>query len=136
EYDNANGSFVRAAGVGVDGSHGMRVQFSRGQVNAGSIKLAFGLTPQSYFRPVDDGRQKYREVYWRFYIKNASNWTGGGGDKLSRAASMSSRTSWAESMIAHVWSGGSNHNYITIDPASGTDTQGNLRTTKYNDFDN
>ena len=136
EYDDANGGFIRAAGVGIDGSSGMRVRFSRGQVNAGSLKLAFGATPQPYFEPVDRGRQKYREIYWRFYVRNAPNWTGGGGDKLTRAASMASRNSWAEAMIAHLWSGGRNHDYLVIDPASGTDTRGNLRTTRYNDFDN
>lgn len=136
EYDNAGGSFVRAAAVGVDGSHGMRARFSRGQVNAGSFKVAFGATPQSYFRPVDQGKTNYREVYWRMYVKNAPNWIGGGGDKLSRATSFVSSSSWAQSMIAHVWSGGSGHNYLKLDPASGTDTQGNLRSTTYNDFAN
>jgi hypothetical protein len=136
EYDNAGGSFARAGGVGIDGSQAMRARFARGQVNAGSLKLAFGRTPQSYFRAVDQGTQNYREVYWRFYVKNASNWSGGGGDKLTRAASMASSSTWAEAMIAHVWSGGSSHNYLVVDPTSGTDTQGNLKTTKYNDFDN
>lgn len=136
EYSNAGGSFVRASAVGVDGSHGMRARFSKGQVDAGSFKVAFGATPQSYFRPVDQGKTKYREVYWRMYVKNAPNWIGGGGDKLSRATSFVSSSSWAQSMIAHVWSGGSGHNYLTMDPASGTDTQGNLRSTTYNDFAN
>src|SRR5690606_37949124 len=105
EYNNGGGSFTRASGVGVDGSHGMRVRFNRGQVDAGSLKLAIGATPSSYFRPVDDGRTKYREIYWRMYVKNAPNWVGGGGGKLSRATSIVS-SSWSQSMIAHVWSGG------------------------------
>src|SRR5690606_34738800 len=33
----------------------------------------------------------------------------------------------------HVWSGGSGSNYLVTDPASGTDTQGNLITSQYND---
>lgn len=40
-------------------------------------------------------------------------------------------------MFAHVWGAGPpNQNYLYIDPASGTDTAGNLRTTRYNDFPN
>jgi uncharacterized protein YjdB len=137
EYDNAGGSFTRGSTVGVNGSGGMRAQFSAGQVSAGSLKLAFGKTPSSYMAPVDAGTANYREVYWRFYVHNASNWTGGGGDKLSRATVFAG-SNWSQAMIAHLWSGGSGSaaNYLVIDPASGTDTQGNLQTTGYNDFAN
>ena len=56
--------------------------------------------------------------------------------KLSRATSFVSGSSWAQSMIAHVWSGGSapSSDYLFIDPASGTDAAGNVKTTTYNDF--
>jgi hypothetical protein len=40
-------------------------------------------------------------------------------------------------MIAHVWSGtapGPDQDYLVLDPASGTDPAGTVRTTKYNDF--
>lgn len=39
-------------------------------------------------------------------------------------------------MIAHHWSGGAGHHFLVLDPASGTDEAGNLRTTTYNDFAN
>jgi hypothetical protein len=41
-------------------------------------------------------------------------------------------------MIAHVWSGAGQpfEQYLYIDPASGTDAQGNVVTTDYNDFAN
>jgi hypothetical protein len=40
-------------------------------------------------------------------------------------------------MIAHLWAPDSpNQSYLLLDPASGTDAQGNLRTTVYNDFPN
>lgn len=135
EYDNRGGRFVRATGVGVGGSGAMRARFNAGDVNAGSLKLAFGRTPGSYFRPVDSGSANYREVYWRFYLRNAPGWTGGGGDKLARAVIFAG-SNWSEALIAHVWSGGSGGNYLVLDPASGTDAQGNVRTTKYNDFAN
>jgi hypothetical protein len=142
EYDNSGGNFVRIAGVGVGGSIGMRgrwVNTGQPQASAGSLHLAFGKTPQSYFRPVDAGTAIYRDVYWRMYVRFQPGWVGGGADKLSRATVFASSTSWAQAMIAHVWSGtdpGAYQNYLVLDPASGTDASGNLRTTKYNDFDN
>ncbi|HRN51900.1 MAG TPA: hypothetical protein PK788_00220 [Gemmatimonadaceae bacterium] len=41
-------------------------------------------------------------------------------------------------MVGHVYSGGPgpNQDYLYIDPASGTDSAGALRTTTYNDFAN
>lgn len=140
EYDNAGGSFLRVAGVGNENSYGMRARFQAGQAqtSAGALHLAIGRTPQAYFRAVDAGTANYRELYWRLYVRNQPGWTGGGGDKLTRAMIFASSTSWAQAMIAHVWSGGNsgNWNWLVIDPASGTDEQGNLRTTEYNDFPN
>ena len=135
EYNDRGGAFVRVANVGIDGSGGMRARFSAGQSNAGDLKLAFGKTPSSYMRPVDAGTANYRDIYWRFYLRNAPDWTGGGGDKLARAIIFAGEN-WSEALIAHIWSGGSGNNYLVIDPASGTDEQGNLRTTTYNDFAN
>jgi uncharacterized protein YjdB len=137
EYDNQGGAFARAASAGRDGSSGMRARFAQGATNAGSLKLAFGRTPDSYMRPVDAGTANYREIYFRFYLRNAPNWTGGGGDKLARAT-IFARSDWSQAMVAHVWSGGnsSNWNYLLIEPVSGTDTQGNLRASGYNDAAN
>jgi hypothetical protein len=137
EYDAQGGAFARAGSTGVDGSVGMRARYGQGQTNAGSLKLAFGRTPNSYFRPADAGTTNYREIYWRVYVRNAPGWTGGGGDKLSRAISFA-RSDWSEALIAHVWSGSgsSSRNYVVADPASGTNAQGNVVTSGYNDFDN
>ena len=138
EYDSAGGAFVRAAGVGLNGSYGMRARWSTvGQVNAGSLHLAFGKTPQSYFRPVDAGTQVYRDIYWRIWVRLQPGWTGGGADKLSRATVFASTTTWAQAMAAHVWSGASpNQDLLQLDPVSGTDPAGNLKTTQFNDFAN
>lgn len=138
EYDGAGGAFARTTSVGVGGSSGMRARWAKGQVSVGSLKLAFGRTPQATFRPVDSGSQNYREIYWRVYVRNAPNWIGGGGYKLSRSTIFSSSTSWAQAMIAHVWSGASSSNwdYLVQDPVRGTDLSGNVVTTKYNDFAN
>jgi hypothetical protein len=135
EYASQDSSFVRADSVGVLGSIGMRVHFRKGQVDAGSLKLAFGKTPSAYMRPVDSGATVYRELYWRMYVRNDPAWTGGGGDKLSRALVLTSG-SWSEAMGAPVWSGGTatGSSYLAIDPFSGTDIAGTLVATTYNDF--
>ena len=136
EYDSAGGNFVRAAGVGYAGSTGMRAHWNTAQQSAGSLHLAMGQTPDPYFRAVDAGTANYREVYWRMYVRDQAGWTGGGGDKLSRAI-VFANSNWSEAAIAHVWSGtssGPNGNSLVIDPASGTDPSGNLLTTGYNDF--
>jgi hypothetical protein len=135
EYSNPNGSFTRTAGIGFGGSTGMQAKFTTGQSNAGSLKLAFGKTPDPYLRPVDAGTKVYRELYWRMYVKNDPTWTGGGADKLSRAQSLAN-SQWAQAMVAPVWSGNpstSAKNYLMLDPATGV--SGNtLMTTAYNDF--
>jgi len=136
EYITDAGSFQRVGGVGKDGSYGMRAHFAAGQVSAGALHLALGRTPQAYFRPVDAGTANYRELYWRLYLKNQAGWVGGGGNKLTRATVFASSTSWAQAMIAHVWSGGASDNALILDPARGTDAAGNLVTTTYNDFAN
>jgi hypothetical protein len=137
EYDDRNGGFVRAAGAGVGGSTGMRARWTRaGQKEAGNLKVAFGRTPHPRFRAVDDGTARYREIYWRMWVRKGDDWEGGGADKLSRATSMAS-AGYAQAMIAHVWSGrGSRDAFLVIDPASGTDAGGRLRSTRYNDFSN
>ena len=134
EYVTDNNSFVRTAGVGRNGSMGMRAHFAAGQVSAGALRLAFGKTPGAYFRAVDAGTANYRELYYRVYVKNQSGWIGGGGDKLMRAIVFSG-SDWSEAAIGHVWSGSSpNQNYLVLDPVRGTDTTGNVLTVGYNDF--
>ena len=134
EFDGAKGSFARTAAVGNGGSWAMGAHFAAGQVSVGSLKVAFGRTPAAGFRAVDGGTVDYRELYWRIYLRNQPGWVGGGGDKLTRMMVLATG-SWAQAMMAHVWSGGkADRNYLVLDPASGTDRQGNLQTTAYNDF--
>lgn len=131
EYLPAGGSFSRVDGVGTEGSVGMRVRFAKGQVDAGALHLAFGRTPDAYFRQVDEGKADYREIYWRVFLRNQPGWVGGSGIKLSRATVFAT-SSWAQAMVAHVW--GTDGDYLFIEPVRGTDDSGNLLTTAYNDF--
>jgi hypothetical protein len=138
-YDDASGRFTRLPAAGAEGSHGMRSVFATTpQTSSGSLHLAFGRTPQASFRPVDAGTERYRDLYWRLYVRYPTTWQGGGGDKLSRATSFVSPSNWSQAMIAHVWSGADApyRDFLYIDPASGTDAAGAVRTTTYNDFTN
>lgn len=135
EVDTSGGDFVRVAGSGVNGSTGMRAHFAAGQVSAGSLHLALGLTPDAYMKPVDAGTTKYRDVYWRVYAKYQAGWTGGGGYKMSRVQILAT-SNWAQAMVAPVWGGDTpqTQNYLLLDPTSGTDSVGNLLATSYGDF--
>ena len=134
EYDSASGRFRRDSGVGRSGSWGMRATYAPGVSNSGHLALAMGATAYAYFKPVDAGTAKYRDLYWRFYIRLQSGWTGGGGDKMTRIAVMAN-SSWAEAAVGHVYSvAQGTGNALELDPASGTDTAGVLQTTSYNDF--
>jgi hypothetical protein len=130
---------MRVAGVGRNGSYGMRVQYAPGDVSVGALHLAFGKTPGSYWKPVDAGTALYRDLYWRFYFRNSPGWAlTNNTDKMTRALVFAG-TNWQEAAFAHVWSGaggGAPENYLILDPASGTDAAGALRTTTYNDFAN
>lgn len=136
EVNTADGRFAREAGAGVHGSHAMRGRWRPGDVNAGALRLAFGRTPQRYMRPADDGTRDHRELYWRFWLRLEPGWTGGGADKLARATVFAA-DSWAQAMIAHLWSSiRENGELLLLEPASGIDQAGRLRATAYNDFPN
>ncbi|MGH7300290.1 MAG: Ig-like domain-containing protein [Candidatus Rokuibacteriota bacterium] len=129
----SRGSFVRAARVGYGGSMGMRAHFETGQVNAGFLHVRFGKVPAPDFRPVDAGREIYRDIYWRVYVRYAPWWIGGGGNKMSRAQSLAS-DDWAQAMIAHVWTPDEPIERLWIEPASAVGFRGRLLAEHYNDF--
>lgn len=136
--DYFEGSADRQASMGVNGSVAGAFQFVEGSQGGGGMKIAFGRTPSSYIRAVDDGTRDYRDVYWRMFVYLPENWVGNGADKLSRAMIMAAGD-WSQAMIAHVWSGadpGDRSDLLLLDPASGTDIYGNLVTSGYNDFAN
>jgi hypothetical protein len=87
--------------------------------------------PGSYFdkgiRPGED----FHDIYYRMYLRNQPGWQGSPA-KLSRAFSFAG-ANFSQAMIAHLWSTG---DVLLIDPASGVDDEGNVVTTRYNDFEN
>lgn len=135
EYNGMGGGFARTSGVGRAGSTGMRARFAAGQVEAGNLKLAFGRTPSAYIRPVDGGTTNHRNIYWRLWVRTQDGWQGGAGQKLMRAQILAG-SSWQQAMVAPVWGGnrGTWQQYhLNVDPVSGTDEAGNLKTTGYGD---
>lgn len=76
EYASASGAFVPVAGIGINGSTGMRVRFQPGQVNAGRFSIAMGDVPDEYASWRTVGSGNVREIYWREYIRFAPGWTG------------------------------------------------------------
>jgi hypothetical protein len=134
EHDDNDGDFVILKGVGLEGSHGMRVRFQTGEVGAGSLKVAFGRNPNAYMnkqniRPDED----FREIYYRMYLKMEEGWSGSPA-KLSRATCFPHADDWGQAMIAHLWSDDKDH--LLIDPAGCVDGAGNVLCATYNDFDN
>jgi hypothetical protein len=135
EYVNPSGSFTRERGAGRGGSIGMRARWTRGQVDAGSLKLVFGRNPLGSRRLADAGRADYRELYWRIYVRSQAGWQPIGNDKFTRAIVFAG-PAWQEAAIAHVWGGGAGSalDHYVLDPATGIDGRGALVTTQYNDF--
>lgn len=141
---------ARSSGNGRDGSYSLRSTFPAAPgaaSNGGDFTIAFGASPVS---PTVDAADttKYRELYWRAYIKTQAGWQPGTGQKLARATSFHN-SSWAQSMIAHWWgSSASPENTLQVDPASGVCRGGvypagspscannTVITTGWNDFNN
>jgi hypothetical protein len=129
ELGSDSGDFMVADGVGINESQGMRAVFQAGEVGAGGLKLAFGRVPSSYFDQGIRNTEDFRDIYYRIYLKHQAGWEGSPA-KLSRATVFAG-SNWSQAMIAHLWS---SKDFLLIDPASGVDANGQVVTTKYNDF--
>ncbi len=126
-------TFLREAGVGYGGSYGMSALYQPGVPQAGDLKVAFGRSPDpDYVKPVDAGTTDYRDIYWRVYLKNQADWSGGGGGAFTRAMVLAS-SSWAQAAVGHVFA--PDGDALLLDPVRGTDEGGTLVTTDYNDVD-
>jgi len=133
-YFERTGPFNRTAGVGLNNSFGMQSTFTTGLLDGGSLKLAFGLTPPgSGFTPPTgvDTSTKFREVYYRLYIKIQPGWTNP-NSKLTRATVVTSND-WSQAMISHLWSDSSHNNVLMSDPVSCV-SGSTVQCIGYNDF--
>ena len=116
---------VRTAGAGYQGSYGRVATWNSGTINAGSLKLSFGLVPSGAGMPPPSGvdtTTKFQEIYYRAFLKSSANWVGQGAGHNSKytRATVFAASNWAQAMIAHHWSNdtGGNNNYLLIDPAT------------------
>ena len=127
-YPEKEGVLEDGAGLGGVG-RALRQDYLQGERGRGGVKLVFGDSPV-YARTALRKGEKFQEIWWRVYVKHQAGWNGGGPDKLSRATSFAT-PSWAQAMIAHVWSSDES---LTLDPATGV-TGSEVVTRKYNDFE-
>lgn len=135
EYDSSDERFVRMPGVGVNGSYGMQAHWNTGDVGAGNLKRSFGRVPAGLgYASQSNQDTDFNEIYWRLYLRNEPGWSGY-PNKLTRATIFGSESSWANAILANVWSSDSEP-VIVLDPASGIDESNSLVTTSYNDFAN
>lgn len=130
EHNNNGGDFIVLDNVGLSNSRGMRALWQPGEVDAGSIKLAFGRNPSSYMNKGIRPNEDFREIYYRMYLKMQNGWVGDPA-KLSRATVIAAND-WSQAMIAHLW--GSGQSYLLIDPVRCVDTNNNVKCIGYNDF--
>lgn len=130
EYDSDEGDFAVVDAVGLGSSRGLRVRFQKGEVGAGAIHLAFGRVPSSYFNKGIRPGEDFRDIYYRVYLRNQPGWIGSPA-KLSRAFIFAG-SNWSQAMIAHLWS---SKDCLLLDPASGVNEDGQVVTTRYNDFE-
>ena len=123
--------FGRSANEAYDGAYSLRHAWQSGEVSPGWIYRMFGRNPVA---SQSHSQRDFREVYWRFYVKYPAGTTMY-PNKVSRGMIMApSATAWAaQAMIAHVWLVDTGSQFLRLDPASGTDAAGNLRSTKLND---
>ncbi len=150
EFESGDGVFVRRDSVGWHGSYGMAATFRPGRTGAGFLRVAFGRVPSPLFFPrgradstwtdtfprvgTDSAAVRHREIWWRFYVRYGPGWPSG-GNRMSAATIFSSRMK-AQAMVGFVWSPGtgSRAGVPAIDPATGLDASGTVRTTRYEDF--
>jgi hypothetical protein len=128
EVDRRGGRFGVVTGSAFGGNGALRARFAAGVAEAGGVKLSFGRTPVAPTRFTD---RNFDDVYWRFYMKTSSNWTGQ-PNKLARATIFAA-SNWSQAAIGHLWEDGALG--LGLDPATGV-SGSTVVTTTYNDFPN
>jgi len=127
EYDSSDGGFAPSAEAGYAGrGRGMKCQFAKGQVSAGSLHVVFGRNPLGGKLRSEE---TFRDIYWRVYVRHQPGWEGNPA-KLARATCLAG-SDWSQGLIAHVWGG--RGDALCIDPATGI-RDGRKVTAQYNDF--
>ncbi len=130
EFDDDGGDLVQTTVDSANGNSCLRARWQAGEVDAGHFMRNFGRNPigtQSH------QGQDFREIYWRYYVKLEAGFVGH-PDKNCRLTVFAG-SGWQQAMIAHLWAGNPRA-FLGMDPATGVDANGNLASTKWNDFNN
>jgi hypothetical protein len=130
DVERADGRLKVATDAAFGGGASLKGTYIPSDPHAGSIKLSLGATPVAPKRYTD---QKFDEVYWRFYMRTSTNWTGN-AYKVTRATVFSA-SNWSQAAIGHLWDDSPSKLGMALDPVSGV-VGSTVVTTKYNDFDN
>lgn len=130
DVERAEGRLRVVTDSAFGGSGSLRGTYVTGGGSAGSIKLSIGRTPVAPKRYTD---RDFNEVYWRFYMKTSSNWTGN-AYKVTRGTIFSA-SNWSQAAIGHLWEDSESGLGMGLDPVSGV-RGSQVVTTKYNDFAN
>lgn len=130
DVERVNGRLRVVSDSAFGGTGSLRGTYAPGNASAGSVKLSLGRTPVAPKRYTD---RDFNELYWRFYMKTSSNWTGN-AFKVSRATIFAG-SNWSQAAIGHLWEDSATSLGMGIDPVSGV-RGSQVVTTKYNDFDN
>ena len=134
-YDSANGRFTRTRAFPDTTDWFMEARFPSQGKRVGFLWAAVGRTP---LRPNSPDSLRLNEIFWRVYVWYDSSWSGGAGGRLV-TTSLITRASGSEAMAAMVRAAGrdtSSMQRLAIDPATGTDRAGTVRTRQYDDFTN
>lgn len=143
---DSGSTFTRVAGVGYNGSYGMQTHLTdpcgAPQCSAGGVWLKVGANPDTVATVTGvGGTTVYTHLYWRIYVKFASNWVDS-DSKFARLTTFTNATAynWRQASVVHWWEDPSHRLYI--DPATcvGNSTAGdnvastNVLCTSWNQF--
>jgi len=123
-------NMVRISSESIHGSYSLKNHWDTGAGGGvtGSFMRTFGRNPVS---SLSHSTQDFDEIYWRFYVKLQSGFSGQ-PDKLTRAT-IFAKLDWSQAIIAHLWSP---TGLLEVDPARGVNAASALVTSGWNDFPN
>jgi len=124
-------NMVRTNSQSAHGNYALKNHWNAGAGSSGtgSFMRTFGRNPVN---SLSHSSQDFNDIYWRFYVKLQAGFSGQ-PNKLTRATIFAG-SNWQQAMIAHMWA--LNNGPLELDPASGIDTNSQLVSTKWNDFNN
>jgi len=115
-YFEKTGPFNRTAGVGFQQLvwNAIDVDFWIGGWRIAEAGVRADTARQWVYPPVGvDATSKFREIYYRVYLKSQAGWVNPNTPNNSKfvRAMVTSASDWSQAMIAHVWSDQNDNNF-------------------------